>query len=403
LTIRPFRILALACVALAPLALAALDCRAADVADAADVRVSASVDRAIRPLMAQYGVPGMAVAITVDGRTRFFNYGLASRASKAPVDEGTLFELGSVSKTFTATLACLARERGALSLNDHPSRYLPALAGSALERATLLDFGAYTAGGLPQQVPDGIADDTQMLAWLRAFQPEAAPGAVRKYSNVSLGVFGRAAALALHTDFADAMQQQVFPALDLQHTYIHVPSAAMADYAWGEARDGTPARVRPDVFDVETYGVKSSAADMIRFVQANIDASGLAAPMQGALACTHIGYFTVAPIVQGLGWEQLRGPLTLQRLLDANSDRMAGESNPAARLPSAQQAPPAGTLFNKTGSTRGFGSYVLFVPSRRIGIVMLANKNVPNAARVEAAYAILQALVPVGQTEAGQR
>jgi beta-lactamase class C len=386
LSTRSFRTLAMACLCLAPFA--------AGAADALDAALRASVDRAIRPLMAQYAVPGMAVAVTVDGRTQFFNYGLASRESKAPVSEHTLFELGSVSKTFTATLACLAQDRGALSFADHPSRYLPALTGSAIDRATLLDFGAYVAGGLPQQVPEGVTDDARMLAWLRAFQPEAAPGTVRTYSNISLGVFGRATAIALHADFSEAMQQQVFPALGLRHTWIHVPDAAMADYAWGEARDGKPARVKPDVFDVETYGVKSSAADMIRYLQANIDPSGLDAPMRRALACTHAGYFKVGEIVQGLGWEQLRGPLTLQRLLDANSDRMSGHSNPATPLAPAQQAAPAGTLFDKTGSTRGFGSYVLFVPTQRIGIVMLANKNVPNAARVEAAYAILQATAP---------
>jgi beta-lactamase class C len=47
---------------------------------------------------------------------------------------------------------------------------------------------------------------------------------------------------------------------------------------------------------------------------------------------------------------------------------------------------------NKTGSTNGFGGYVAFVPSHGLGIVLLANKNYPNEARVRFAYEIAQAL-----------
>ena len=72
---------------------------------------------------------------------------------------------------------------------------------------------------------------------------------------------------------------------------------------------------------------------------------------------------------------------------------MSAEPNPATRL-APPQAPPRGTLFNKTGATRGFGAYVLFVPDRRVGIVMLANKNYPISARVDAAYSILGQLAP---------
>jgi beta-lactamase class C len=358
--------------------------------DAAAVRDA--VDRAIKPLMAQHDVPGMAVAVTVDGKAMFFSYGLASKAQKVPVTENTLFELGSVSKTFTATLGCYARGQGKLSFDDRPSKYMPDLKGSPIDRASLLELGTYTAGGLPQQMPDEVEDDAQMRAYFRNWTPDAAPGTQRRYSNPSIGLFGHLTALALHADFADAVEGTLFPAFGMRHSHIRVPAAAMPDYAWGYNSANKAVRVNPGAFEAEAYGVKSSAADMIRFVQANIDPNGLAEPMREAVACTHTGWFQIGDTVQGLGWEQYRAPVTLAQLQAGNSEKMSRGLNPATRL-QPPQTPPRGTLFNKTGATGGFGAYVLFVPEQRVGIVMLANKNYPIAARVEAAHAILGQLV----------
>nr|WP_229519466.1 class C beta-lactamase [Massilia rhizosphaerae] len=380
---RSMQSIAIACLFLLPLA-----ARAAD-ADA----VRAAVDRAIRPLMAQHDVPGMAVAVTVDGQALFFNYGDASKQGHVPVTENTLFELGSVSKTFTATLACYAQGLGKLSFDDHPGKYVPQLKGSAIDRASLLELGTYTAGGLPLQFPDEVETDAQMIAYFRAWRPDAAPGTQRRYSNPSLGLFGHATARALGIGFADAVEDRLFPALGLAHSHIRVPAGAMGDYAWGYDKANRPVRVSPGEFDAETYGVKASSVDMIRFVQENIDAGSLPAPMRRAIECTHTGYFRIGDTVQGLGWEQYRAPVSLSALQAGNSTTMSAGSNPVTRL-QPPQAPPRGTLFNKTGATRGFGSYVLFVPERRVGIVMLANKNYPIPARVEAAYSILGQLAP---------
>jgi len=368
-------------------------CLQTATADAAEAHrdLTAAVDAAFRPLLAKYAVPGLAVAVTVDGRHYVFTYGVASKAANTPVTRDTLFEIGSVSKIFTATLACYAQAQGALSLDDHLSQYMPALRGSAIDAATLLNLGTFTAGGLPLQVPDDVRDEAGMVAYFRRWTPSAPPGTQRKYSNPSIGLLGHITALALHERFAAAIEGTIFPALGMRHSYIHVPAAAMPSYAWGTDKAGKPIRVRPGVFDAEAYGVKSSAADMIRLVDANIDPDGLAAPIRRAVRCTHAGYFTSGELMQGLGWEQYAYPVTLARLLAGNADTMAYDAHPATRIAPAQ-APSGPTLFNKTGSTNGFASYVVFVPQKKIGLVMLANRNFPISARVRAAYAVLAVL-----------
>ncbi|WP_229217837.1 class C beta-lactamase [Rugamonas apoptosis] len=353
--------------------------------------VQAIIDEAVRPMMAEFDVPGMAIAVTVHGKSMFFNYGLASREDQTPVDERTLFELGSVSKTFTATLAAQAIDQGKLSLADHPGKFLPALKGHAIDRATMLHLGTYSAGGLPLQLPDDVADDAQLVRYYQHWKPAAAPGKLREYSNPSLGLFGRVTALALKQDFTDVMQNRLFPQLGLHSTYMRVPAAAMSHYAWGY-KVNQPGRVHEDeVLAPETYGVKSNAADMIRYVQLNIDPAVLDAPVRRAIEGTHVGYLRAGELVQGLGWEQYSWPISQERLLSGNSEKMIWERNPMQLL-AKPQLPVGPTLFNKTGSTSNFGAYVAFVPAQRIGVVILANRNYPIPARVTAGYAILEQL-----------
>jgi beta-lactamase class C len=371
------------------LALAALFPLSAHAApDAAELRQA--VDAAVAPVMAQFDVPGMAVAVTVDGQPHFFNYGVAARDSKQPVTEATLFELGSNSKTFTATLAAYAQAQGKLALDDHPGKYVPQLKGSALDGATLLHLGTYTPGGFPLQIPEQVKTREQLFSYFQHWQPDAAPGKQRNYSNPSIGLFGHIAGLALGGTFAEAAERELFPQLGLRHTYIRVPQSAMANYAWGYSKDQA-VRVQPDLFDSEAYGVKSSAADMIRYVQLQIDPSRLPAPMQRAVRATHIGYFKAGPMTQGLGWESYPYPVSLEQLLQGNSPDMAWKPQPVQAVALAAPVP---ALYNKTGSTRGFGSYVAFVPSQKIGIVLLANRAYPNDARIKLAYAILNQLAP---------
>jgi beta-lactamase class C len=185
------------------------------------------------------------------------------------------------------------------------------------------------------------------------------------------------------------METQLLPRLGMAHTYVRVPSSAMADYAWGE-RDGKAVRVGRGPFDEETYGIKTTAGDLLRFIQDNMDSSGLEPAVREAVQATHVGYFKAGDLVQGLGWEQYPWPVSRELLLGGNSAEMIEQPNAAAAL--ATPTPTDSHLLNKTGSTGGFGAYVAFIPSLKLGVVMLANRNYPIPARVEAAYGILNKL-----------
>ncbi|WP_442905705.1 class C beta-lactamase [Halomonas sp. TG39a] len=363
---------------------------ASDATENADIE--ALVNDTIAPLMAEHRIPGMAVAVSIGGQQHYFNYGEADQEAGTPVTDETLFELGSISKIFTAALTGYAQSSGVLSLSDPASQYLPALEGSAFDEITLLELGTYTAGELPLQFPDAVQNEEQMLDYYRQWQPESPPGSHRLYSNPSIGLMGYLTAQRLGQPFEMLMEEALFAPLGLEHSYYQVPESQQDHYAYGYSKEDKPIRVNPGMMDAQAYGLKSTAADVLTFVEAHMEAPGLDdEPLRQALAATRTGYFEFGDMTQGLGWESYAYPVTLEQLLAGNSLEMILEPNAANRL-TPPLAPRQEAFYNKTGATNGFGGYVAFVPSEQIGIVLLANRNYPNQARIEAAHHILTAL-----------
>jgi beta-lactamase class C len=164
----------------------------------------------------------------------------------------------------------------------------------------------------------------------------------------------------------------------------------MKSYAWGYTRDDRPIRVAPALLATEAYGVKSNAVDMIRFVEVNMGIGTAPEKVARAVNATHTGYFRAGDLIQDLIWEEYPYPVELDKIVAGNSAKML-DAIPATAI-DPPMAPRADMILNKTGATNGFGAYVAYVPGKKIGIVMLANKNYPNDARVKAAYQVLSRL-----------
>jgi CubicO group peptidase (beta-lactamase class C family) len=288
-------------------------------------------------------------------------------------------------------LASYAQIQGDLSLTDNVSKYLPSLRGSSFDHVSLINLATHTAGGLPLQVPDEIKNNDQLMAYLKQWKPAFAAGTDRTYSNLSIGMLGLITAQSMRESFEVAMEKKLFAELGMKRSYINVPADQMKRYAQGYTKKDEPIRVSPGVLDSEAYGVKSTSSDMIRFVALNMDADKLNDKLRRAIVATHTGYFTSGELTQDLIWEQYPYPIELKRLLYGNSPSMIFEDQPATRLAEPLQ-PQTNVLIDKTGSTNGFGAYVAFIPAKKMGIVILANKSYPIDARVTAAFEILTRL-----------
>jgi len=359
-------------------------------ADLSSQQVTSLVKAAIEPLMEQQAIPGMSVAVLYKGRAQFVNLGVADLESRRRVTENTLFELGSVSKTFTGTLAGIMIRNGEIRLNDPVQKRWPQLTGEQWRPVRMLHLATYTAGGLPLQLPDEVTDQASLLRFYQNWQPTAAPGLQRQYSNASIGLFG---SLMVKGDYEQAMERHVFQPLRLTRTYITVPPSMMLNYAWGY-KNGQPVRVSPGMLDAEAYGIKSTARDMLTFMQANIDPNRLSAGnavLRNAIRTAQSRYFKVGSLYQGLGWEIYDWPVDAETLLSDNDNAAALKPRPATQVNPVGPSQSASWV-HKTGATNGFGAYIAFIPEQNSGIVLLANKNYPNPLRIRVAWQILQAL-----------
>src|SRR5262245_65551791 len=144
------RVMAAAVLAASVLAAAALP--AATAARADDAEVEQIVRKQVQPMLIAAG--GMAVAVHLDGRTLFFNYGMADAARKEPITSDVLFNLASVGKVFISTLLAQAVKQGEVALDDPVAKYVTELQqGGDIRKVTLGELATHTPGlhRTPQQ------------------------------------------------------------------------------------------------------------------------------------------------------------------------------------------------------------------------------------------------------------
>lgn len=336
----------------------------------------------------EHQIPGLFVGIHHESKSWMWSMGKQGISDPTQVSKNTLFELGSVSKTFTTLALAESIEHGVWNWGTTVTELDSTFQGTPVGQLTLLDLVTHRTGGMPLQVPDEIQNDEDFIRYLRQWKPEL-PGA-RSYANPSIGLAAWLVGRHAGNSYQTWMDTHHFKRWGFPQTYIEVPSNQMQRYATGTGSEGEERRVQKEYLWAEAYGVKSSGQDMMRYVKRllNPDLVKNQSTFRKALLAQRTTYFKHPLFDQGILWEALPWPLSLDRW---ESTVM----NTLDLIPMTEEvnAQTAGRMYQKTGSTGGFSTYVVWIPEASWGMVLLANKYVPNRERVKLAKKLTEVLV----------
>lgn len=355
--------------------------------------VTTIVNHNIQPLLEKYQIPGMAIAISINGKEYFYNYGVASKQTQSPVTQNTIFGVGSITKTFTATLAGYLNQTRLFDINQNVASYLSPLKRTVFDNITTTNLLTHTAG-LPLLGFNNVETPTQLIKYLKHWSPEIVVGTQRMYSNVGYQLAGFTIESATDEKYETLIQENILNPLGLRHTYFTVPNNELINLAQGYDEHGAPQSLSVQPQLPAAFGMLSSSADLIKFVQANMQEYQSNSPqLNQALRVTQVAYYKTPFMTQDLAWEEYSYPLSLQDLLQGHNSELQA---PAKKLiPSS--TPNENVYIDKTGTgiNNTFAAYVAFIPQHKIGIVILSNKFYPFNERPKVAYNILTQILKV--------
>ena len=226
----------------------------------------------------KFKIPGVAVGVLVDGKETCACHGVTSIENPLPVDPDTLFGLGSVSKTFTATALMRLVAEGKVELESPVRRYVPELRLADEQTAakiTVLNLLNHTSGmDMGLQVDTGEGNDAlaTYVAKMADLKIIAPPGTRASYSQAGYNLAGRIIEKVTGLPFERAIASLVFEPLGLSHSFYAHDEVMTRRFAVGHNRgeDGTLSiarlRRRPRG-DNPGGGLASSVADQLRWAR----------------------------------------------------------------------------------------------------------------------------------------
>jgi CubicO group peptidase (beta-lactamase class C family) len=316
---------------------------------------------------------GMVIALLDQHGAKIFQAGKLDNGTDQEVNADTLFEIGSITKTFTSLLALDMAKRGQLKLDDPVAKYLPSsvkVPSQSGKQITLLNL-AVQDSGLPFNATNFTGNNDEehynsyttdkMYSFLSGYALKDPPGTKFQYSNVGMSLLGHVFEGVSHTNFESLILDRICRPLHMDSTFVKPPAALKSRMAVAHDEKGKRA---PD-FHLQVMApagaLHSTVNDLVKYLAAEI----------GLTNCA------LSPLMQ-------------QTQVIRHTDSPDFGKTAMPWMDQNVYNPPGTELLGHGGGTLGSAAFIGFDKKQRRGIVILSNQRYCHSSTV--GWTILQGL-----------
>ena len=293
---------------------------------------------------------GTVIGIIDKDGTRYYSFGQKSLADDSKPDENSIFEIGSVTKTFTSSLLSDLNQKGEISIQDSIQTYLPIFKNVVAKNnkiITLENLSTHTSGLPRDPFNMDVNDDyryrdysiEKLNDFLSNYTLDSMPNTY-SYSNLGVVIVELAIESKMNKTYESLIKERVTDVLDMSDTEFKVSKdkrpRLVKGYRYGKEIDAL------DTGEFQAMGgLRSTAKDMLKFLGAQLGMQPTS--LSDAIKETHTIRFKDGNNIMGLGWEIL------------------------------ERKESGKTIYYHKGGTTGFSSFAGFNIEDQIGVVVLIN------------------------------
>ncbi len=331
--------------------------------------------------MKRYHVHGAAMVIWSHGKAKTYVFGEAVPSKHIPVSKNTIFELGSVTKTFTGMVLANHIISGRTQLSEPIHPYLGGPHSKSIGQVTYLQLATHVSGfpfnarKLPYNASASFANRVRYYYYLKTSSLAFSPSSQMLYSNFAYGVLGRLLAKKEKTPLPLLIKRDILSPLHMHTSGLDIDSSNQKYLAQGYAADGSPVPYLPSGLLGGAWAMRASVKDMAFYLQAAVGDATVPAHIHRAMRLAQIPYYdlTSEGMQFGLGW--VITPYTqanaVQRLI-RRPEHYHFVPYRVKKIEHPHFNPNA--LIGKTGATDGFRAYIAVLPKKHAGIVVMVNQ-----------------------------
>ena len=327
-----------------------------------------NINDVAKKIIAKNQITGMAIAIVNQDKATFCNYGYTNKNKKAPITDKSIFEIASITKTFTALLAGIAVVDNKLDLNAPITKYIPELASNKnYDKINNKELLTHVAG-LPSGF-DKSYTEKELLNSAIAMKFTDEPASYYRYSNPGIALSGLTITRLYKNDFQSVLNSLILDKLGMIYTSIDINPKYQNLVVTGYNKHNQPVDFMHIGIENPAGGLKSNTYDLVRYLQLQISTQDQ--KFQQALSIVHKNYYCLYEdgTYQQLAWEYHPTSDLFKKFMPDNKNRNITSSHP---LPSNCQNTINGFI-DKTGNSSGMTSYIAYSPNKKVGVVILSN------------------------------